>query len=152
MGSARRSTRSFPHNGLQLETLVFLIQRLLDGKKSLEAPFVDIIRCPHLEDSRKKENARSDHRPNFKANGGCYAAKNIQYGLVTRYPRLKFSPSTLRVIRAASAQTLQGGGNTPNWSYVCQEEASYAVYHFVRFIARRRPMEDCCARQIRHRN
>jgi len=65
---------------LQLETLVFLIRRLLDGSES-KTPFVDIIECAHLEDSRKKENARSDHCQNFKATEGATRQKAFSTGL-----------------------------------------------------------------------
>ena len=92
-GSARWSTRSFLHNCLQLETFVFLTRRLLDGSEN-KTPFLDIIRCAHLEDAREKENARSHNRQKSKENGGCYAAKGVQSGIVPRYPRLRFSRST----------------------------------------------------------
>jgi len=57
-GSARRSTRSFPQDDLQLETLVFLIRRLLDGSES-KTPFVDIIRPACLKGARSKEKTRA---------------------------------------------------------------------------------------------
>jgi len=91
--SARQSHPAFSSQCLPAKTFVFLTRRLLDGSEN-KTPFLDIIRCAHLEDAREKENARSHNRQKSKTNGGCYAAKGVQSGIVPRYPRLKFSRST----------------------------------------------------------
>ena len=61
----------------------FWARRLFDGQE-LEATRVDACASSHLEDSRKKENARDEYRKDAKANGKRNTAKSVQHGIVAR--------------------------------------------------------------------